>query len=80
MLSVHQLQYMYQQQLEHQKQETLAATAQVKLLSAKLEAETSARVEAQVSDMINLTCCLINTFTPKFIIQILLTVQEQMYE
>lgn len=50
-LTLKELRHIFQQQLEHQKQETLAAVAEVKLLTTKLEAETSARIDAQVCNV-----------------------------
>lgn len=47
-LTIQQLRQIYQQQLDHQRQETQAAQAQIKLLTQQLDSEAAARRLLQV--------------------------------
>jgi len=47
-LTIQQLRQIYQQQLDHQRQETQAAQAQIKLLTQQLDNEAAARQLLQV--------------------------------
>ena len=47
-LTIQQLRQIYQQQLDHQRQETQAAQAQIKLLTQQLDSEAAARQLLQV--------------------------------
>ena len=47
-LTIQQLRHIYQQQLDHQRQETQAAQAQVTLLNQQLDSEASSRQVLQV--------------------------------
>ena len=47
-LTIQQLRQIYQQQLDHQRQETQAAQAQIKLLTQQLDSEAAARQLVQV--------------------------------
>ena len=47
-LTIQQLRQIYQQQLDHQRQETQAAQAQIKLLTEQLDSEAAARQLLQV--------------------------------
>lgn len=47
-LTIQQLRQIYQQQLDHQRQETQAAQAQIKLLTQRLDSEAAARQLLQV--------------------------------
>lgn len=47
-LTIQQLRQIYQQQLDHQRQETQAAQTQIKLLTQQLDSEATARQLLQV--------------------------------
>ncbi|XP_020612374.1 carboxyl-terminal PDZ ligand of neuronal nitric oxide synthase protein-like [Orbicella faveolata] len=77
-LTIQQLRQIYQQQLDHQRQETQAAQAQIKLLTQQLDSEAAARqlLQSQLDQVLKQNKDLIATITQ--LVDQVQTMQNQM--